>query len=176
MSVPEDTKRLRFRELRAADASDILRVFADPYARRFFPRFGDRASVEGWIQRQQKRYRDYGHGFWALERKDDGRFVGDCGLSYKTVEDEEVLEVGYHLLATERGKGYATEAASACLDHGFEPLKAELVASIVVPENEASRKVAQRIHHDYREFLQDGRKLGLYFTKRADWEKGRKAN
>ena len=54
------------------------------------------------------------------------------------------IEVGYHLARAFWGRGYATEAARACLRYGFEQLKLERIVAVVRPENVASRRVLEK--------------------------------
>lgn len=168
--TPPDTARLRFREFRDADAGELAEIFGDPYARRFFPRMQQEGAVQEFIARQLERYREHGHGLWVLERLADGAFVGDCGLTYQPAGAGEVLEVGYHVVAAYRRCGFATEAATACRDHAFLRLAAQFVTSIVAPENEASRAVAERVHRGMRWLERDGVLLCLYLTERSVWE------
>ena len=161
------------REFRETDVAAVERLFRDPYAQRHFPLMQDQGAAERFIEKQIGRYREYGHGLWILERREDGEFVGDCGLTYQRAGEGEVLEVGYHVVAEHRRQGYATEAATACRDHAFEKLEVEFVASIVAPDNEASRTVAQRVHRGMRWFERDEMTLCLYFTEREVWERER---
>lgn len=165
-----ETPRLLLRRFTIADADSLFEVFADPDARRFYPEMEERSAVERWIQKNLLRYDEYGFGLWAMIERDSGRLVGDCGLSYQDVEGVSELEVGYHVLAAARRKGYATEAACSCLDHGFRSTAAVMIGSIVSPENEASRAVAARVHANVRAFMRpNGMKL-FYFTRRAERE------
>ncbi|HEU4334778.1 MAG TPA: GNAT family N-acetyltransferase, partial [Candidatus Eisenbacteria bacterium] len=122
-----ETPRLRLRRFTRDDADALFEVFADPEARRFYPEMEERSAVERWIEKNLLRYEEHGFGLWAMIERESGRLVGDCGLSYQDVEGVSELEVGYHLLAAERRKGYATEAARACLDHGFRNTAASVI-------------------------------------------------
>lgn len=166
MRIPPETGRLRFRAYRAEDAARVEAMFDDPYARRFFPHMARAGAPAVYVERQRQRYLEHGHGLWVIERKADGVFVGDCGLTYQRAGEGQVLEVGYHVIATQRRQGFASEAALACRDHAFEELGARFVASIVDPDNEASRSVAQRVHREMRWFERDAVTLCLYFTDR----------
>ena len=164
------TDRLRFRRYTRDDADVLFRVFADPYARRFYPRMADPNQVLGWIEWNLENYAAFGFGLWVLEDR-DGKFVGDCGLTYQDVEGTKELEIGYHIVEDERGRGYATEAARACLAYGFGHTNAPMICSIVDPENAASSTVAARIHTSRRDFLRRGEPMHLFFTMRTDWER-----
>jgi RimJ/RimL family protein N-acetyltransferase len=96
-----------------ADEAELFDMFADPYARRFYPEMVDRPKVRAWIEWNLHNYDEFGFGLWAMELKVDGQFVGDCGLTYQDVDGRRELEIGYHVVERERGKGYATEAAHA---------------------------------------------------------------
>ena len=164
--VPE-TRRLRFRRYRRDDAENLFRVFADPYARRFYPRMADPANVLKWIEWNLYNYEMFGFGLWALEDT-VGRFLGDCGLTYQEVEGHQELEIGYHIIEGERGKGYATEAARACLAYGFIQIPALLICSIVHPQNAASVAVAARIHTSRRDLTRRDETLLLFYTSRDE--------
>lgn len=140
-------------------------MFADPQARRFYPEMGNRDKAEGWIEWNLGNYATHGFGLWVIEQRDQGRFLGDCGLTYQLVEGEQWLEVGYHLQEQHRGNGYATEAARACLAYAFDHLAVARVCSIVDPENTASRRVASRLHTSHRRFINDkGQTMELYWS------------
>src|SRR4029077_5827193 len=81
--------------------------------------------------------RDHGHGLWAVERKDTGELIGDCGLMLVEGTGPEI-EIAYHYKQMAWNHGYGTEAAIACLAHGFGPVGLEHVIAICFPENVGS--------------------------------------
>jgi RimJ/RimL family protein N-acetyltransferase len=147
----------------------LFDVFADPYARTFYPDMVDPAKVRAWIEWNLRNYEEFGYGLWALERKASGEFIGDCGLTWQDVEGRNELEIGYHVLERYRGKGYATEAARCCLELGFQQTPCSLICSIVRPANIASCKVAGRIHAARREFMKRAAPAYLFYTTREEW-------
>ncbi len=147
---PIRTDRLRFREMTPDDVDDLHAMFADDGARRFYPRMRDIAEVRGWIDWNLENYRRHGFGLWAVNRVDTGAFVGDCGLTYQSVDGADLLEIGYHVTAAERGNGFAVEAATAVLAHGFAVTDVGRICSIVAPDNAASIRVAARLHASRR--------------------------
>ena len=167
--VPE-AERLRLRPYSLDDERALYEVFADPYARTFYPEMADPYNVRAWIEWNLRNYDELGFGLWAIELKVSGEFIGDCGLTYQDVEGGRELEVGYHVIRRERGKGYATEAARACLDFGFSHTACESICSIVRPSNIASCAVAARIHTARREFMKGGSPAALYYTTRLHWQ------
>ena len=166
--VPE-SDRLSFREMNLEDLEDLYRMFEDNYARRFYPAMGDFEAVREWINWNLRNYDDHGFGLWALHSKQTGEFLGDCGLTYQAVGAAQELEIGYHLEASQRGHGYALEAARASLRHGFDHTGATQIVSIVAPDNKASIRVARRLHQQQKEFVNNkGVRRLLFYTRRPD--------
>jgi RimJ/RimL family protein N-acetyltransferase len=164
-STPEPTERIRFRRYRTQDAKAVSEMFTDPQARRFYPEMGRPQEIDRWIRWNLDSYAEHGFGLWVMEHRDEGLFLGDCGLTFQSVEGERLLELGYHLRERHRGRGYATEAGQACLAFAFDDLAASLVCSIVDPENEASMRLALRLHRYRRTFIDDrGRTRELFWS------------
>jgi RimJ/RimL family protein N-acetyltransferase len=164
--LPGPTARLRFREYREDDAAQVFEMFADEDAQRFFSTVDSLEAAGRWAAWMQQRSRDHGHSLWVLESLEDGRFIGDTGVLLQEVEGKPLLEVGYHLPARERGKGHALEAARACLSFAFDELGAEEVGSLVHPDNEASVRVASRLHASERNVRWRDSSYRLFFTLR----------
>jgi RimJ/RimL family protein N-acetyltransferase len=70
--------------------------------------------------------------------------VGDCGLTWQLADDTPMLELGYHFQRKHWGQGYATEAARVCMDYAFRELRVEKLVSLIIAENQPSRRVAER--------------------------------
>jgi RimJ/RimL family protein N-acetyltransferase len=70
--------------------------------------------------------------------------IGQAGLTWQTIGDAKVLEVGYLFNRAYWGNGYATEAAVACKRYAFSVLHANEVYSIIRETNIASMNVAIR--------------------------------
>jgi RimJ/RimL family protein N-acetyltransferase len=60
------------------------------------------------------------------------------------VDETDEIEIGYHVRRDLWGRGYASEAARACREHGFSRLGAERLVSLIRPENLPSRRVAEK--------------------------------
>jgi RimJ/RimL family protein N-acetyltransferase len=164
---PPATERLILREFRADDAADLLTVFADDYARRFYPEMITEAAAAEWIGRNLKRYVEHGFGLWAITEKSSGRLIGDCGPTWQDVGGPSLLEIGYHIAPDRRGHGFALEAARACLATAFASTRESEIGSIVAPENNASKSVARRLHLEMRRYVNArGLDRFLFFTRR----------
>jgi RimJ/RimL family protein N-acetyltransferase len=85
--------------------------------------------------------------FHAITERDTGSLLGWAGLSLPDFLPEilPAIEVGWRLGIDFRGKGYATEAATAALDWGFGELGLDEIVSIYEPENLPSGRVMDRL-------------------------------
>ncbi len=92
-----------------------------------------------------KRYARHGHGLWLVLDKANGQPVGQAGLLIQNVEGVEEKEVGYLIHRPSWRRGFATEAARACLDHAFNLLGRQQVISLIRPENLPSQGVARKL-------------------------------
>lgn len=139
-----ETSPLILREFSLDDVDALARVISDPETMRFYPTPFDRAGVEEWIARNQRRYAKDGHGLWAMVLKMNGELIGDCGMTVQRVDDSDEIEIGYHVRRDHWGEGLATEAARACRDLGFAGLPVDHLISLIHRENIPSRRVAEK--------------------------------
>src|SRR5207248_1671647 len=140
--------RLRLREFNAADADALYAVIGDPKTMLWYPTPFTRAQADDWITRNLDRYAGEGYGLWAVVLKTTGEFIGDCGLVKQRLESgaggEFENEVAYHIGRAWWDRGYATEAARSCMCYGFETLGLPKLISLIRPENQQSRRVAEK--------------------------------
>jgi len=142
--LPAPTSRLAFREMTEADLDDMAALLGDPEVMAYYPAPKSRGEAADWIARMQARYAEHGHGLWIIETH-DGEFLGDCGLTWQSVNGDPVLEVGYHVRADRQGRGYASEAARACVELVAREWAPVLLTAIIHPANDASRRVAAKL-------------------------------
>jgi RimJ/RimL family protein N-acetyltransferase len=147
-----DTERLLLRPWRDSDREPWAAMNADPRVREFFPGLLDREQSDASQDRLNTHIAEHGFGFWALEERASGAFIGFTGLLHTTFPAPftPCVEVGWRLAHQAWGKGYATEAALASLDHGFGRLGLSSIVSFAVAANIRSRRVMERIgmRHD----------------------------
>ena len=84
-----------------------------------------------------------GYGFFSLELKATGEWVGRVGPWYP--EGWPAPEVGWTLSPDHRGQGYATEAARASVDYAFRQLRWPQVIHVILEGNAPSIALAKRI-------------------------------
>jgi RimJ/RimL family protein N-acetyltransferase len=102
--------------------------------------------------------------------KEDGKLVGDCGLTLQDVKGEKLVEIGYHLHRSYWHRGLATEAAAACQDHAFGTLGIDPLIALIRRENEPSRRVAERLGmRVWKEVDRSGMPHLVYRLTRPEW-------
>jgi RimJ/RimL family protein N-acetyltransferase len=143
--LPAPTQRLLFREMTIDDLDEMAALLGDPEVMRYYPRPKDRAEALAWITWNQGLYQREGYGLWIIALRETGEFVGDCGLTPQEVDGTVDVEVGYHVRADLQGRGYATEAATACRDHARTALGVRRLIAIIHPANRPSQRVAGKI-------------------------------
>ena len=88
----------------------------------------------------------YGFGFWALEVRASGEFIGFTGLD--TVDEEMPftgIELGWRLARPAWGHGYATEAALTVMQYGFNTMGLPEILAVTAAQNLRSQAVMRRI-------------------------------
>lgn len=139
-----ETERLYLRKMDQADFDAICRILQDDVVMYAYEHAFSDEEVREWIDRQVKRYTEFGFGLWAVILRANNELIGQCGLTMQQCGDREVLEIGYLFQKAYWHKGYATEAATACRKYAFEVLEAEEVFSIIRDNNIPSQSVAKR--------------------------------
>jgi len=133
------TQRLSLREFTPQDAPFLMRLVNEPGWIRNINDPGVR-TLDDALSWAEKRlfapYRELGHGFWAVERREDGVLVGMCGLFRRPVLPEP--DIGYALLAEHQGRGYALEAARGCVAHARDVMGWPTLMAITAIDNPAS--------------------------------------
>jgi RimJ/RimL family protein N-acetyltransferase len=140
------TERLIMRGWREADLAPWAAMNADPEVRRYVGPLLTFEQAAAWALNYQDDLDRYGFGFWAVEIRTSGEFIGFTGLS--TVDEEMPfggVELGWRLARPAWGHGYATEAGLAALRYGFGAIGLPEVAAVTMAGNVRSQAVMRRI-------------------------------
>ncbi|MEV7971352.1 GNAT family N-acetyltransferase [Sphaerisporangium sp. NPDC088356] len=142
-----ETERLVLRRWREEDLKPFAEMNADPEVMEHFPATLSRAESDAMAGRIEAGLEEHGFGLWVVEVRDSGLFAGFTGLVWQRFEAHftPAVEVGWRLAREAWGHGYATEAATAALDHGFGPAGLAEVVSMTVPANVRSQAVMRRL-------------------------------
>lgn len=155
MAIPIlETARLRLRGHTADDFTVCAAMWADTAVTRYL---GGKPFTEEEAWSRFLRYPGHwvllGFGYWLVEEKATGNFVGEIGFAdYKRDLRPSLKgtpEIGWVLASTVHRKGYATEAARAAIGWGDRHFGAIRTACIIHPENTPSIRVAEKC--GYRE-------------------------
>lgn len=160
------TPRLRLRWLHDDDASFILRLVNEPSWLRHIGDKGVRTleDARSYVRNGPRAMCErLGFGLFAVDRKEDGRPIGICGLIRRdTLPD---VDLGFALLPEFEGAGYAYEAADAVLRFGRDTLGLDRIVAIVAPGNARSTGLLRRLgfrHEGDLKLTPDAAAIGLY--------------
>jgi RimJ/RimL family protein N-acetyltransferase len=149
MEIFAETERLILREIEYEDEQGMFELDSDPEVHRYVGNNPVQSleqiqMVIGFIRQQ---YVDNGIGRWAVVEKHTNQFVGWAGLKLFTEPvngQSNFHELGYRFMKKHWGKGYATEAAKASVDYGFNKLKLKEIFAMTDVNNSVSKKVLQK--------------------------------
>ena len=163
-SIPElTTERLRLRAPSPRDAGALLAILGDPEVTRYHnvPTLATLEDARALLERLEQRHAAGETIRWAIELVEPVEMIGTVGLLRFDVEHRHA-EVGYEIARRWWGRGLAPEAAAAVTRYGFSVLGLHRIEAGVLPGNDASVRVLQKLG-----FLEEGtRRDYLYFKGR----------
>ena len=136
------TERLILREYRLADFDALFEILSDAETMRHYPEPFNEEMTRKWIEKNIKRYEEYGFGLWAVILEETGEFIGDCGLTVQNIDGELLPEIGYHIHKKYWRQGFGSEAARAVRDWSFENTGYDCLYSYMKYTNSASYATA----------------------------------
>lgn len=170
-----ETERLILRELTCDDFPALHAILSDAETMRYYPHAFSEEETKRWIARNQARYAENGFGLWAVELRETGDLIGDCGITMQMIHGRQEPEIGYHIERSLQKRGYATEAAAACMACAFETFALPHVYSYMKYTNAASQRVAVKNGMRFLEEYSDpvNRFTRVYGITREEWERRR---
>ena len=151
-----ETPRLLMRPHRVEDFDDLAAMWAEPAVVRFIS--GNPSSrQDSWARllRYLGHWRALPYGYWALEDKASGQFLGEAGFADFKRDIQPPLdgtpEIGWILRTAAHGRGLASEAVAAAVSWGDANLDSDRTVCIVDPVHAASLRVARK--NGYRELV-----------------------
>ena len=145
------------------DLDAMFDLLGDPVVVWVSPRPYTRDEVRDWIERNRREYRERGFGLWIATERATGAFAGECGLTQQAYDGSTAIEVAYQLRPEFWGRGFATEAAAACLAFARDVARLDRIVALIDPRNDASKRVAAKIGLTWeRDVPVPGKTLGEY--------------
>ncbi len=120
-------------------------LLAYPRVMEHWPAPLTRDESRAWLDKQLARYDTDSCGYWLVSLKATGEPIGQAGIMFIDIDGVREAGLGYMIHADYWGKGYATEAAAACVDWAFANLDVPRVVAPIRPVNVASVRVAEKI-------------------------------
>lgn len=156
MEIFAETERLILREILPADRNGLFTIDSDPDVNIYLGKkpIQNIEQIDDIIKSIRKQYVDNGIGRWAMIEKSTNNFIGWSGLKLVrelTNKHINYYDLGYRLNKSYWGKGFATEAAKASLQYGFNKMNLHEIYAIADSQNTASRNVIEKVGLKYIE-------------------------
>ncbi len=139
------TRRLTLRPFTEREGELLKELFMDPEGTKFLPwghPFSD-TETEDRLHQLLAHWSHYCFGTYAIRKKTGQRPIGYAGL--EVVENTDFVELLYAILRKHWGKGFAYEAAAACIKHGFNSMGLPLIVGVIAPGNDGSKRVLEKL-------------------------------
>ena len=142
-----ETGRLILRGWKDTDRETFARMNSNNNVMRYFPACLTDLESDAFVDRIVAELQETGHGLFAVELKESGEFIGYVGFHRFRFDApfSPGWEIGWRLSDRHWGKGYATEAASACIDMARKTQLTDRLYSFTAVENTRSENVMKRI-------------------------------
>ncbi len=142
-----ETPRLILRDWKEEDLQPFIEMNQDENVMKYFPQTLSAEDTRLLFDRINRHFKDYGFGLYAVESKKKGEFIGFTGMQQIPFEADFTpgIEIGWRLKFDKWGKGYATEAASACLDYAKKRLGLHEIYAFTSRWNAISEHIMQKL-------------------------------
>jgi ribosomal-protein-alanine N-acetyltransferase len=168
-----ETERLLFRPHEPQDEPAFIAMHTDSEVRRY-------VGGQPWpLEKAQSRFRNEclgrptdTYGLWATILKQEGKYIGCCGL--RAGERQTEAHLGFYLARPYWRRGFATEVSKAFIDFAFKRLRLDRLLADLQKGNAASEHILQKFGFKYisqEEIPASGRILHSYELTRIDWQK-----
>lgn len=142
-----ETPRVTLRHQVLEDLDELWELYRDPEVTKYIP---DAPRTRAETQEELEWFLN-GHpqhpklGLWATVLKENGKFIGRCGLLPWTIDGQDEVEVAYTIARDYWGRGLATEIARGIVQYAFGTLGLTRLICLPEPGNIGSQKVAEKI-------------------------------
>lgn len=142
------TDRIILRPWKDEDYTPFYTMSSDPKVYEFLLPFPDKSACDAFVDKVRGYFSRRGWGFWALEHKESGEFMGMAGMHEPGPEfgvGRPCVEIGWRLAPAFWGKGFASEAAREVMRFAFNELQLDELVSFTAVGNKRSFGLMERL-------------------------------
>ena len=146
-----ETERLILRAWKELDKALFARINSNENVMKYFPSTLSTEESDAFVERIKAEFEETGHGLYAVEIKETGEFIGYVGFHRFTFDMpfSPNWEIGWRISNKFWHKGYATEAAMACIVYARENRFCKKLYSFTAVPNIPSENVMKHIGMNY---------------------------
>lgn len=152
-----ETKRLSLRHFVMDDLDNLFSFYSDPDVVKYIPdaprTYQETKEELEWFMNGHPKFPEL--GLWATIYKENGQFIGRCGLLPWTIDGQQEVEVAFALSKDYWGQGLGTEAAQGIVQYGFENLNLSRLICVIDHDNSGSIRVATKIGMSFEKEAKD---------------------
>mgnify|MGYP000253232441 FL=1 len=169
------SKRLGFRNWTFDDLEFLTKMNSDKEVMKFFPQLLSEEESEAFIHRMQRQFNEYNYCYYATEEVTTQNLIGFVGLAYQDYKAKfnPATDIGWRLATSAWGKGYATEGAQRCLEHGFQELKLPRIVATCPIINKPSENVMKKIGMERKGVYKHPKLSGYPTLEKCVWYEAR---
>lgn len=165
-NLPElETERLLLRRMTPDDAGAMFAYASDPEVTRYVIWDTHRSvkDSESFLRFAAEGYESGNFGGWGVVLKENGAFIGTCGLDAGYEPEHDRAELGYVLSREYWGRGLTPEALRAVIAFGFDKLRLNRIQARCIADNTASARVMVKAGMSYEGTLRESERIeGAY--------------
>jgi ribosomal-protein-alanine N-acetyltransferase len=151
-----ETERLILRKPEVRDIDEMYHYRSNPELMRYIP------HRLAHSKEQVANAMNFIHGLidkneginWAITKKGDDKIIGMVGY-VRFFLDHYRAEIGYMLHTPHHGTGIAQEATQAAINYGFDVMGLHSIEAIINYENEASKRLVEKMGFTKDAFFKD---------------------
>jgi RimJ/RimL family protein N-acetyltransferase len=150
------SERLGFRNWLPSDEEQFIEMCKDELVMKHFSKPLSEEETLGLISRLDNHFKEHGYCYFAVDLLETDEFIGFTGLAKQNWESDftPCVDIGWRLKRSAWGKGYATEAAGACLEAAYAKFGLEEVVAFTTDTNLASQNIMKKIGMQYQGIMQ----------------------
>jgi [ribosomal protein S5]-alanine N-acetyltransferase len=148
MEIVYETDRLQLRLFEAGDVEDAMSFWGDQEVMAHCAGAIEQNFLPKVLESYQKCHVIKGLSVYAVVEKESGKVIGAAG--YNVRDSVDTIELVYHFAKESWGKGYATEAAAACVNLAKQNKKVVKIYASADPLNASSLKILEKVGFHYQ--------------------------